>query len=226
MSVNYNSSIVTSGLTLCLDAQNPRSYSGTGTIWSDVSGNRNNGTLVNGPTYNTTNYRSIVLDGINDYVVTTGFTPAATSTYSISIWVSPAAVTAGIQTIASVRQTSGPSDDFGFDIILNASSLLELRWNSASSSGGITGTTMVNNGAYNITLSYTSGASVYWNNSLVYTSSLIDPAGRNLTIGSMAGDTPSLFFNGKIMNIYSYNRALSASEVNQNFNALRGRYGI
>jgi len=60
--------IITDGLVLALDAANPRSYPGTGTSWNDLSGNGNNGTLVNGPTFNSDNNGSIVFDGVDDYI--------------------------------------------------------------------------------------------------------------------------------------------------------------
>jgi hypothetical protein len=53
---------------LCLDAANTKSYPGSGTSWVDLSGNGNNGTLTNGPTFNSANSGSIVFDGSNDYV--------------------------------------------------------------------------------------------------------------------------------------------------------------
>lgn len=62
------SNIVRSGLVLNLDAASPRSYPGSGTSWRDVSGNNNNGTLTNGPTFSSANAGSIVFDGTNDYV--------------------------------------------------------------------------------------------------------------------------------------------------------------
>ena len=62
--------IVVNGLVLYLDAASPRSYPGTGTAWTDLSGNGNNGTLTNGPTYSSANGGSIVFDGVNDYVLT------------------------------------------------------------------------------------------------------------------------------------------------------------
>ena len=68
MSVAYNSSIVTNGLVLCLDAGNPRSYPGSGTLWNDVSGNGNNGTLNNSPTYTSGVNGYFTFDAVNDYV--------------------------------------------------------------------------------------------------------------------------------------------------------------
>lgn len=58
--------IVKNGLVLWLDAANTKSYPGSGTTWTDMSGNNRNFTLVNGPTYNSANGGSIVFDGTND----------------------------------------------------------------------------------------------------------------------------------------------------------------
>ena len=68
MAYSYGPSIVKSGLVLALDAANRKSYPGSGTVWSDLSGNNITGSLVNGPTYSSANGGSIVFDGTNDYV--------------------------------------------------------------------------------------------------------------------------------------------------------------
>ena len=59
--------IIEDGLVLCLDAASKRSYPGTGTVWTDLTGS-NNGTLTNGPTFNADNGGGIVFDGTNDYI--------------------------------------------------------------------------------------------------------------------------------------------------------------
>ena len=64
MSVYAGPKITDSGLVLCLDAGNPVSYPGSGTTWRDVSGQSNNGTLVGGPTFNSTNGGSLVFTGL------------------------------------------------------------------------------------------------------------------------------------------------------------------
>ena len=68
MSLSHSPKIVTNGLVLCLDAADQKSYPGTGTTWFDRSGNGNNGTLIGGVGYNSTNAGIIVFDGINDNV--------------------------------------------------------------------------------------------------------------------------------------------------------------
>jgi hypothetical protein len=63
MSLGHGASIVRDGLVLYLDATNPKSYPGSGTTWKDLSGNGNNGTLVNGVGYTDANKGSLVFDG-------------------------------------------------------------------------------------------------------------------------------------------------------------------
>ncbi len=67
MSVYGGPDIVTNGLVLHLDAANSKSYLGSGTTWNDLSGNGNNATLTNGPSFSNSNRGSIVFDGTNDY---------------------------------------------------------------------------------------------------------------------------------------------------------------
>ena len=71
MAILYNPGIITNRLVMCLDAANIKSYPGTGTAWSDLSGNGNTGTLTNGPVYNSGNGGYISFDGSNDYAITT-----------------------------------------------------------------------------------------------------------------------------------------------------------
>ena len=68
MAFNYSPRIIQDGLVLYLDAANTKSYPTTGTTWSDLSRRGNNGTLTNGPTFNSSNGGIIVFDGINNYV--------------------------------------------------------------------------------------------------------------------------------------------------------------
>jgi hypothetical protein len=89
MAYFHSPRIVTDGLVLALDAANTKSYPGSGTTWSDLSGNSNNGELVNGITYDDTNLGSLVFDGVDDYVQITkvpsiDFTP--TSSFTMMVW--------------------------------------------------------------------------------------------------------------------------------------------
>ena len=66
--IAYYGNLIANKPILCLDAAKKDSYPGTGTAWNDISGNGNNGTLTNGPTFTTGSGGSIVFDGVNDYV--------------------------------------------------------------------------------------------------------------------------------------------------------------
>lgn len=97
--------IVQSGLVLNLDAGVSDSYPGSGTTWSDLSGNANNGTLTNGPTYNSANGGSIVFDGVDDYgnfgtVFGNGF-----GSITVTSWIKP---------------TTFPTTNFVFEKIVTA----------------------------------------------------------------------------------------------------------
>ena len=74
------------GLVLHLDAANNKSYPGSGTTWTDLSGNDNNGTLTNGPTFNASNMGSIALDGTNDYIYRSSLSNFNSSTYTVLLW--------------------------------------------------------------------------------------------------------------------------------------------
>ena len=71
--MKFGNRIVTDGLIFAVDAANPISYPGSGTTWNDLTLNKNNGTLINGPTFSSANAGSIVFDGVNDEVIGTKF---------------------------------------------------------------------------------------------------------------------------------------------------------
>jgi hypothetical protein len=231
--IAYLGNIVTQGLVLDLDAAIKGSYPGTGTTWTDVSNNGNNGTLINGPTFSSADYGSIVFDGTND-VVNCGNSTNITS------------ITNQVTFGGFVRFTAfGTYRRFIFKDN-GIQGVIELFYNVASNrfsieivtSGGRTtcsSTTIpVLNQIYNLIGTYDgSNIKIYVNSVLETTVSKtgnIDqgsPSGA-LFLGNTSGfSNPSDFYlAGNIYNVQIYNRALSQAEITQNFNALRGRYGI
>ena len=85
MALSHSPSIITDSLILCLDAANTKSYPGSGATWTDLSGNGNNVTLTNGPTYSSVDGGSIVFDGTNDYA--DFFAPNLGTTTTVEMWV-------------------------------------------------------------------------------------------------------------------------------------------
>ena len=83
MAFFHSPNIVTEGLVFCYDAGDQISYPGTGTTWTDIVGS-SNGTLTNGPTFDTGNGGSLKFDGANDYVDTGNTTCHCIKTSSIN----------------------------------------------------------------------------------------------------------------------------------------------
>jgi hypothetical protein len=234
---NYNSTkgrfgvpdIVTSGLTLNLDAGNPYSYNplNTGsTTWTDISGNGKNGTLTNGAYYSG---GTIVFDGTNDYVsLSTSGLISGWSALTYNVWVNvsqnPSYIFPGFistYTTAVALNTSVGSWETGRGLWYEVDTV---NGNYESGSPGLN--TFSLNTWFNVCMVY-DGTNVYayYNNSL---DKQFSASGVLKTISDIRiGNTFQYgFLNGKIAVAQIYNRALSASEVQQNFNALRGRYGI
>lgn len=233
-------SIVTSNLILYLDAGLTTSYPGSGTTWTDLSGNNNNATLVNSPTFDSANSGSFSFDGVNDYVTTN-----ITTTYpdfTLSCWyyhITSSAARRNIMSKSSFFATA--ENDWPVSLHMTGS-VLECVITSGLSyfitgptAGSIVSSSLLNNTWYNIASTYDrSSFKLYINGSLVQTvSNTITPpnnTGRSWTIGRAAfefsGGVNNSFLTGKLATAKIYNAALSQADVTQNFNALKTRFGL
>ena len=225
MALAHSPRIVTDGLVLALDASNPRSYPGSGTTWSDLIGS-NNGTLTNGPTFSSADGGSIVFDGTNDYSSISGSSDLTfgAGDFTVEMWV--------YATNFTNRGTffdSRKSDSVTGMVIGHESSTGEIRVYMPNLS--VT-TTDFSAGLWNhiaVTCESTT-VRLFVNGSLKATGT-----GANLSdtlspvnIGYRTYTSSSYtYFNGKISNVKIYKaKGLTASEVQQNYNALKGRFGI
>jgi hypothetical protein len=236
MATNYNyfGGIVTNGLVLNLDAAKVDSYPGTGTTWRDISGNNNNGTLTNGPTFSGIGKQAaIVFDGVDDYVNCGNNSTITSITDQVTFGGFVKFTTFGTyrRFIFKDNGTQGVIELY-YDGSLNrlTAEIVTSTGRTACSSTTIP----VLNQIYNLVGTYDgSNIRIYVNGILETTVSKtgnIDqgsPSGA-LFLGNTSGFSQpySFYFAGNIYNVQIYNRALSAAEVSQNFNALRGRYGI
>ena len=214
--ISYLGGIVKDGLVLDLDAGKRESYNRTGTSWNDVSGNQNNGTLVNGPTFNSSNGGSIVFDGVDDFV---DFNVAQSPNQpkSIELWVYIPSLFIG-QILSR-----GPSN---YEIYTFIDGNLYTYWGSSFNTTINNPTITLNSWThYVFTLSGTTEIN-YKNGVSLGERSLNSPPSfsniGNLNIGRRSGG--GQLFTGKISSVKFYNRVLSASEVLQNYNATKGRY--
>ena len=212
MATRYSPAIVTSGLSLCLDAANKVSYPGSGTSWYNLSGTIQSGSLKNGPTFSSANLGTIVFDGTDDYV-TTSFATTSGQAVSYCGWVYSTESTATYKNFVDSLSESPM-------IWWNTSGQIEFD------ATRYTTTTVYRNQWVYVSLSKPAGnssASYYVNGVLVGTG----------TAYTTLVSTPTLFNrgaaqtwkgNGAVVQIY--NRALSATEVLQNYNATKTRFGL
>jgi len=223
MSVFAGPEIINSGLVLSLDANNSKSYSGSGTAWTDLSGNGRNGTLTNGPTYSSDVGGSIVFDGTDDFVQCSG-----------SLTVTEATFVAWIRRNGSQGTYDGILFSRGTSVtgmLFYTSDQLGYTWNNAVNTyTWNSGLTVPDLTWCMVAVSVTSTAATAYlcqasgittaTNTVSHTSTVLDD------IKLAFDDATTRYFTGNIAIAQLYNRALSADEVLQNFNALRGRYGI
>ena len=201
----------------------PNGAPGTGTIWTDFSNNGNSGTLTNGPTYSSVNGGSFVFDGTNDYVDCGNATSLSfTNNLTVSIWCSS-------NNAASYRsplmKTSSNSwtDGFGYYQVSGTFAFYINQYNGAQTVSVSKASFPITNfvGTYNGV-----NLKLYENGTLIQTGSSyttnISNSSTNLEIGRGGGG--SYNWSGNIAQTQIYNRALSAAEISQNYNALKSRY--
>lgn len=221
MALIHSPRLVTNGLTLALDAANVRSYPGTGTSWFDLSGFGNTGTLINGPTYNSNNSGSLVFDGVNDFATIPGNSSFAFGgNGTVEMWV-------------YITGNNGVNNRFWS--VNNNSSSLDAYLNGSSYNIGLHGgvvlttTTIPQNSWVQFLVTYTSGTiRVYFNRTEQSLTGVT--TGYNINNSGLmhiARFTEASYeIEGRISNFKIYNRALTASEITQNYNATKGRYGL
>jgi hypothetical protein len=237
--------IVTDGLVLNLDAGFSPSFAtipsnanlSTVTPWYDLSGNGNNGTLTNGPTYSSSNSGSIVFDGVDDYVnLGTNASQYNSTTGTFAVWVKVTGITADSSGIFSngtndygliglyAGTYSSPSSTIGIQYGVTA------RSPNVDSGCSATVSIPASGWLYLVATRYYNGSTtsfkLYANGALQSSGSMNYPIstvystwwlGRNTTRPSMAG-------NIAIAQMYS--KELTAAEITQNYNATKSRFGL
>ena len=226
MALAHSPKIATSGLVLALDAANPKSYPGSGTAWNDVSGNSNNGTLTNGPAFSSADGGSILLDGTDDYINGVHNSQLdTTGDITAEIWFQLT------DTATDWVRVFGKGDSshrtFGLWYNTGASKFLYQRYTGGTSVGiNITVTVTLNTWFHMVGTSSGSSHVLYLNGKAIGSAtngltalSSTDP----YKIGYAGYHT---YHQGNIANCKIYNRGLTAAEVLQNYNALKGRFGL
>jgi hypothetical protein len=235
MSVKGGPNTVTSGLVLELDAGNIKSYPTTGTTWFDKSGNAYNGTLTNGPTFNTGSLGSIVFDGVDDYVNMGTSSIFQPSSITFCMWVKRTA-TWGAGNCLFWAKPNGDYTGTGFyvePVSPNFSNSTLIVCNSYPNYlrldvDGNTTFTLNTPVYFCFTLSGGVGAMYVNGVSKTITTQGTPTISNTSDTKYIMSNSPSyaIYTPGAVYSTQIYNRALSADEVLQNYNATKGRFGL
>lgn len=231
------------GLILYLDAANPNSYNLRNPLnWTDVSKNKNNGTLVNGPIFNNANGGSIVFDGVNDFIkINNNQVANNLPSMTVSIWLYAAWLNLGGAYIPIITKIAEIAGGAGWELGYQSNTFYFFTQNAGGSIYKYFSTNtlnLVNNIWVNVTASYTNnfatiliyrnGINQSLNNqssggtiTSISTTSAVAIASRD---GINNQGTP--YASCRVANAQIYNRVLSQAEITQNFNATRGRFGV
>ena len=231
MATLYNPSIVTNGLVLCVDAANSKSYPGTGTTWTDLMGSGKNGSLVNmnASNYSTANNGILTFDGTNETVnFGTGNTFFPMPAFTMDLWFRCDGTTPTTGTLPGlfgwtygmqlmiftnyIRMGLDNGTSFTYLSSPTTYSFYNGSWNNVTVQADSTIIRLYINGQSAGTVTTTWSGATRW------------PT-NTTNIGRDNNDSP-YYFRGAISNFKIYNRVLSAAEVQQNYNATRGRFGI
>ena len=220
--------IVTSGLVLQLDAANTKSYPGSGITWTDLSGNNNNGTLTNGPTFSSANGGSIVFDGTNDIITSFPTQISGIESKTICAFVYP--TTSSRIGVCGTRPIALAS---GWALTLNRTNSGNLSYFHTAGSLIEVNAGISTNQWYHVSATYsttTATATLYLNGNQIgppsSSFSAINSSAFNGVIGAEQQSSATEIFRGNIASVQIYNRALSASEVLQNYNSIKSRFNL
>jgi len=216
--------IVTDGLVLYLDAGNNNSYPGFESTWYDLSGNNNNGTLVNGVGFDIGNGGSLTFDGSNDYISVSNSSSLNPLNNTLICWAKSDNSTWNDTGFLMSKRNVFVMHPSGGSKVVNYYYYLNGGWQNQD----VTPSDITIWNMYACTWDGTS-ISAYLNGSLINSGNKTGPLNTSDTGPMEIGHDEGFggrYMDGNISQVSIYNRALTAQEIQQNFEALRGRYGI
>ena len=228
--------IVSSGLVMHLNASNTVSYPGTGTNWTDLSGNGNHGTLQNGVAFTSVNNGAMVFDGVNDYFVTNNNLDLS-NTDKLTIQIILKTASSNTQMIMEHSVNWNSNNAFGI-ISNNLSDKIQITdhnqgYNVSNSVASI------NDNNWHLFTATTDRSLNATDQNLIY---IDDNAANKVNVTNLTNDNSGNFashklylssrggtahyFNGAIAQVLIYNRVLTAAEIQENFNVVKLKYGL
>ena len=211
--------IVTENLTFAVDAGSTRSYPSSGTTWKNLGSSGSDVALTNGPTFNAANGGYFEFDGTDDYASSSSTSFNITGNVTINSWIRNDGTGSTLGNYMSNSQNSG------YRMRRNGASGSQL-WLYASGNS-VSGGAISDDIWYMVTGVFSStGLRAYINGVLVAsnTTAYSSSFGGYFIIGAYA--VGSEVFGGDIASAQVYSSALTASEILQNFNAQKSRFGL
>jgi hypothetical protein len=225
MSGNVAPKIVLDGLILYLDAANIRSYPGTGTVWTDLTDNKFNGTLTNGPTFTSDNLGGIVFDGVDDYVENGVINLTSGDNITIDLFMKLDGTQVSYADILDYDHANG-----GFVIQQDAGAAAD-DFYFAWYVGGYYFSFFklpIDNTYFHLSITKNAGTVYAYINGIQDAGSTggstLTATGLDLRIGNWVNNGRNI--KGTLSNLKIYNRTLTSNEVLQNYNAFRSRFGL
>jgi hypothetical protein len=218
MAINAGPKIVEDGLVFCVDAANKRSYPGAGTTWTDLTANKNNGTLTNGPTFDGANGGSIVFDATDEYV---NVTVTKTANCTFSSWASYTASDPTYMLFNAGNHGAGP------DLFFYDGRIFWNTWDGANNPLADIPTDANNGKFHNYVLvnDSSSTAKLYYDGDLLGTATYRSAASTTKLIIGSAGPGGTYYnWQGNIANFMLHNRLLTEKEIKQNYISTQGRF--
>jgi hypothetical protein len=215
--------IVNSGIIVYLDVANTFSYVSGSLNLLDLTNNKNNGVLTNGPTYGNENGGSFIFDGIDDYIDIAYSATFQTNNFTFCVWCNPSvnldSIIASFETNIRGRagwglRLSNTGSTWGFAmsnaIRLNGGTVDLNYWQYVCGTYNGSNITLYKNG-YQIGVT---GSSTTMNST------------SPIRVGRFAGSSVIPNFNGKISTFQFYNATLSAEDILKNYNSQKSRFGL
>lgn len=239
---NFSPKIITDGLVLHLDAANPKSYRSGSSTWNDLSRGRNNGTLINGPGYSSTNGGNITFDGSNDYVNlgrSSNITGNNIQNFTVGSWIKYSSQ--AISRVITIQRGSAVNSSL-FGIAINettggAQSIGSLGFFTRDFNN-ISHQWLIHSDNYHLKNRYINVCCVIdGTNRYLYLDGQLINFDSGIGMQSVSGNTDPAYlavgptgndlrFAGNISSITVHRKSLAANEVLQNYNATKGRFGL
>ena len=214
--------IISNGLVLNLDASNAASYPGSGSVWTDLSGRGNHGTLISGTTFSSSNGGTMVFDGSTGRVQT-NYAPTFTD-FTVCVWYKDNGSSSYGRLVDNgyvdgfwIGKNYNIANSWGAGIKFAGSpfgiylTLPDAQWHFLTSIRSGTTHTLYGDGVTNKASTSVTAAALN---------------GSTIAIGEWSGGGTGQIFKGNIPQVLIYNRALTESEIMQIFNATKEKYGL